>query len=355
MSIESWGWDAQWQSLVPDSRDLFPGRIVFESRQMYKVAADRGENWGILTGSMRNRLESRSDYPAVGDWLLARSEDQSEHWLIDAVLPRRSAFSRHGAGAVTEAQVIAANCDTVFTVFSLDGGRNFNLRGLERYLTCAWDSGASPAIVLNKADLCDDVEGSILQAQSVSAGAPVFAVSCLTGAGFEALDAYLIPGQTIAMIGRSGVGKSSIINHLSGEELMKTGELREQDHRGRHTTTHREIVMLPGGALLIDTPGLRELQLWGDESTLESAFADIESLAESCRFRDCSHTGEPGCGVQEALGDGSLDQERFENYLDLQKELRHLKRKQDVRLQLEEQKRWKSITKQYRKHKGRPG
>ena len=351
MNMEEWGWDAAWQSMVPDAPDAFPGRVIFESRQMYRVVADPGENWGVLTGALCNKMGSKRDYPAVGDWLLLRSESHSDHWLIDRVLPRRSAFSRHSAGVVTEEQVIAANCDTVFAVFSLDGGRNFNLRGLERVLTCTWDSGAAPVVVLNKSDLSDDVDREIRRARSIAPEVPVHAVSCLTGSGFDALHPHLGPGRTIALIGRSGVGKSSIINHLSGEQLMKTGVLREQDHRGRHTTTHRELVQLSGGALLIDTPGLRELQLWGEETSLQGAFSDIEALAEECRFRDCSHAGEPDCAVQRSLADGGLNQERFEAFLELQKELRHLKRKQDVRLRLDEKRRWKTLTKRHRRNK----
>jgi ribosome biogenesis GTPase len=329
---------------------MFPGRVVFEGRNMYRVVSEQGENWSIVSGALRNSLAEKRDFPAVGDWVLAYTEHQNEHWIIRQVLPRKSAFTRKIAGQVTEEQVIAANCDFVFTVCSLDGGRNFNLRGLERYLTCAWDSGADPVIILNKADLCEDIDGAFLQAESIAPGIGVHCLSCVTGSGFDSLAPYLEPGRTVALIGRSGVGKSSIINYLSGQEIVKTGELREQDHRGRHTTTHRELVQIPGGGLFLDTPGLRELQLWGEESSLEGSFSDIEALAEGCRFNDCSHTREPGCAVQQALADGSMDYGRFESFLDLQKELRHLKRKQDIRARLQEKNKQKAFSKQHKKH-----
>ena len=356
MNLESWGWSAEWQARIPAAAgsDWFPGRIVFESRGIYRVISERGEHWGVADGALRRNLQEKTESLTVGDWILADAVPQNEHWLIRKILPRKSAFSRKTAGEVTEVQVIAANCDLVFTVCSLDGGRNFNLRGLERYLTCTWESGASPVIILNKTDLCEDVESAVLQAQSIAPGVDIHCVSCVEGTGFDGLEPYLGPGQTIALIGRSGVGKSSIINYLSGEEVARTNDLREQDLRGRHTTTHRELIQLPGGSVLVDTPGLRELQLWGEESALEVSFSDIETLAEGCRFSDCNHGQEPGCAVQQALADGSLEQGRFESYLDLQNELRRLKIKQDIHLRLREKRQKKAFGRQRKKFKSRP-
>lgn len=357
MKLESWGWSAEWRSRIPESAGpgQFPGRVVFSSRGMHRVVAERGENWAVVKGALRHSLTGTQAFPVVGDWVLLRAEPQSDTWLLSHILPRRSAFSRNNAGMTTEEQIIASNCDCVFAVCGLDGGRNFSLRGLERVLTCTWNSGAVPVIVLNKTDLCDDVEGARLQAESIAPGVDVRCVSCVTGSGFDDLSPYLGTGRTVALIGRSGVGKSSIINRLAGTEVLRTGEIRDQDHRGRHTTTHRELVKLPAGGLLLDTPGLRELQLWGEETSLQDAFSDIEELGRQCRFRDCRHAGEPGCAVQEALADGRLDHGRFESYLDLQSELRFLKKRQDIRARLEEKRRQKSFGRRRKKLKYRTG
>ena len=355
MNLESWGWSAEWRACIPEASESgwFPGRIVFESRGMYRVISERGENWSVADGALRRSFTEKMEFVTVGDWVLVDEVPRTDQWLIRKILPRKSVFSRKTAGAVTEEQPIAANCDFVFTVCSLDGGRNFNLRGLERYLTCAWESGATPVIILNKTDLCDDVEAAVLQARSISPGVDVHGVSCVDGAGFDSLEPYLGSGLTVALIGRSGVGKSSIINFLSGEEVARTSELREQDLRGRHTTTHRELIQLAGGAVLVDTPGLRELQLWGGESALEVSFSDIEDLAGDCRFTDCGHKQEPGCAVQRALADSSLEAGRFESYLDLQKELRRLKVKQDIHMRLEEKRQRKAFGRRRKEFKSR--
>ena len=308
------------------------GRIITESSQLYRIASERGEDWGILTGSLRSSLGEKSNFPAVGDWITFDASSGHQHWIIKKILPRYSALRRKAAGQITEDQILASNIDYVFIVNALDGGRNFNLRGLERYITTSWESGAEPVVVLNKADLCEDIESAVLQAESVSPGVRVHAVSALSGKGFEDLEGFASPGATIVLTGPSGVGKSSIINRFAGNERMDTGGLREQDHRGRHTTTHRELVRLAGGGVLIDTPGLRELQLWADEESLGSSFSDVEDYAEFCKFRDCSHGGEPGCAVQQAVASGEIEHSRYESYLDMQKELRYLKSKQDIRL-----------------------
>jgi ribosome biogenesis GTPase len=268
--------------------------------------------------------------------------------VIVAVLPRSSVFVRKVAGETTVEQIVAANVDTLFLVSGLDG--DFNPRRIERYLTAAWESGAEPVVVLNKADVASDLESSIEEVRNVAIGVPIAAVSALERAGLEALEPWLAPGRTVALIGSSGTGKSTLINALLGEERQATGAVREDDSRGRHTTTHRELVPLPGGALLLDTPGMRELQLWGDPSSVDGAFADVAAVAERCRFRDCTHGNEPGCAVLEEVTTGALSMERLESWRKLQRELRWLAGRNDARLRAEEQARWKAISKSMKHH-----
>ncbi|MBT3272406.1 MAG: ribosome small subunit-dependent GTPase A [Spirochaetales bacterium] len=351
MNINDYGWNRfvgshpELTDRLATNTECRPARVVGESSQLYRLVSDAGENWAILTGSLLNSFTKKSDFPAVGDWLLADIKTDHEHWIIRETLPRYSALTRKIPGNVTEEQVLASNIDYVFLVNGLDGGRNFNLRGLERYITTAWESGAGPVVILNKADLCEDIEAAVLTAESVAAGAPVLATSALTGEGFPALQKYAVPGTTIVLVGRSGVGKSSIINQFAGSNLLDTGAQREQDLRGRHTTTHRELIRLSAGALIIDTPGLRELQLWGEENTLGATFPEIEALFGECRFRDCSHSNEPGCAVQQAVASGEIEQARFESYLGMQRELKYLKSKQDVQARKQKEARGKAIAK----------
>lgn len=335
MNIIDYGWSIYKSSFehidatLKENQTLLPGRVTTESAQYYRVWTGRGENWAVLTGSLLNSFAERSDFPAVGDWLLVDPDAGHEHWIIREVLPRYSSLTRKVAGEVTESQVLAANIDWVFIVNSLDGGRNFNPRGIERYVASAWESGARPVVILNKADLCDDIDTKILEAEAAAPGVPVLQLSALTGNGIEKLSEFLSPGRTVVLAGRSGVGKSSIINKLAGERIMDTGEERRQDRRGRHTTTRRQLVRLPSGALFIDTPGLRELALWADSGTVNSAFPEIEALAASCRFRDCTHSKEPGCAVRAAVESGEIEQSRYESYIDLQKEVAYLRSRRD--------------------------
>jgi ribosome biogenesis GTPase len=270
--------------------------------------------------------------------VIVRVSDDGTRAVIEAVLERRSKFSRKaatGPSNVMEEQVVAANVDTVFLVAGL--GFDFNVRRLERYLTTAWESGAQPAIVLTKADLYpEDVDLAVAETEAVAFGVPVHAVSGITGEGVATLEPHLRPGTTVALLGSSGVGKSTLVNHLAGRVVLETQDVRS-DGRGRHTTSHRELVLLPGGALLLDTPGMRELQLWTTES-LDTSFADIVELAGQCRFSDCSHNSEPGCAIKAALAGGTLDQERWRSYQKLQRELRALEIRQDGRLRMEERK-----------------
>jgi ribosome biogenesis GTPase len=262
------------------------------------------------------------------------------------VLPRRTVFLRKAAGDTLEAQVIAANIDTVFVISGLDG--DFNLRRLERYFATARASGAQCAIVLNKADLCEDLNARMREVRVIAPGTDVVTISALNGDGVDALRPYLVPGETVAFVGSSGAGKSTLINRLLGRERQSTGAVREADSRGRHTTTHRELLETPSGALLIDTPGLRELQPWAGENDIDGAFPDIDELAERCRYRDCAHAGEDECAVQAAIDDGSLDFHRFSNYRKMRKEAAYLERQLDVRAQLDLKAKWKKIHKAMR-------
>ena len=333
MILSDWGWNERLAASVLERLEagLVPGRVVTEGRQLYQVVSEGGTAWCRVSGAYMGRAGAPTDYPAVGDWVLLEPNVSSDQGIIQHLVPRSGAFTRKSAGQVTEAQVIAANLDTLFIVFGLDGGRNFTERSVERYVTCSWDSGATPVLILNKADLCEDVETARLQAQNAAPGVAIHCTSCINGTGFDELDPYLLPGVTVGLTGRSGVGKSSIVNYLLGVDLLDTGKQRDADLRGRHTTTRREIVRLPSGALLLDTPGLREVQLWGDESSLAGSFPEIEEYAASCRFRDCRHSGEPDCAVQQALADGGIDQQRYESYLELQRELSFLQTKVDDR------------------------
>ena len=346
MSFDSLGWNEHFeQRLRPYAeRGLDPARVVRQD-QRYLVRTIAGDRDAEVSGRFRHEAASRAEFPAVGDWV-AVAAPEAGLVVIHAVLERQSAFVRKVAGETTEAQVVAANVDVVFLISGLD--RDWNARRLERYLVAAWESGARPVIVLNKADACEMLDQRVAEAEAVGAGVPVVAISARTGAGIEALAPWLVPGRTIALLGSSGVGKSTLVNALLGEERLRTGAVREIDDRGRHTTTHRELIVLPGGALLVDTPGMKELQLWGDASSVEDSFSDVAELASGCKFGDCRHEQEPGCAIRAALRDGSLDPERFASYRKLGRELRFLEGQRDQRVRLAEKTRWKQVTKAMR-------
>jgi ribosome biogenesis GTPase len=276
-----------------------------------------------VTGRFSGQARSPADYPAVGDWVAAEPNPLGKaagDAAIHAVLPRTSAFIRGAAGSTPTEQVVAANVDTVFLVTGLDG--DYNPRRIERYLAAAYGTGAQPVVLLNKADLCDDPAGAVEEVACIAPGVPVHALSATDGAGLDALAPYLGSGRTVALLGSSGVGRSTIINSLLGADVLAVNTVRVSDSHGRHTTTHRELIHLPCGALVIDTPGMRELKLWGEEDAADLVFADVAELARGCRFPDCSHRAEPGCAVQQALADGVLALERYDSYVKLERELR---------------------------------
>jgi ribosome biogenesis GTPase / thiamine phosphate phosphatase len=331
------GWDAHFEkafaAFVGDG--LVPARVAVQHRGAYVVCAETGELSAEPSGRLRHESGPGS-LPVAGDWVVIRPHEDGSGAIIHAVLPRRTSISRKAAWLATEEQVLGANIDVVFLVAGLDG--DLNLRRLERYLATVWNSGAEPVVVLSKADVCDDVESALISVAAVAIGVPVHVVSGLTGEGVDELRPYLAPNRTVALLGSSGVGKSTLINCLRGEDVQAVGPVRKGDGRGRHTTTSRELVRLPGGGLLLDTPGMRELQLWDADDGLETTFADVEALAADCRFNDCSHEREPGCAIRRALADGSLDRARYAAYGKLQRELHALAVRQDKRLQAEARK-----------------
>jgi ribosome biogenesis GTPase len=340
LAVLGWTDELEAAFTTHSERGFEPARVVAEHRGGFLVRGERDERLAHVRGKLRD-LELWGSMPAVGDWV-AVCDAPGGTAAIEAVLPRSSKVSRKTPWLKAEEHVLVANVDTVLIVSGLDG--DFNPRRLERYLTAAWDSGADPVLVLTKLDVCDEPE-KLLEAEAVAIGVPVVAVSNVTGEGVDELRVLLRPRRTFVLLGSSGVGKSTLINRLAGRRLMPTGDLR-RDGRGRHTTRHRQLLVLPGGALVVDTPGLRELQVW--EGDLDSAFADVAELASQCRFNDCGHATEPDCAVQEALATGALDADRYASYLKLQRELRSIEMRSSARLRREAKQRWRARARESR-------
>jgi ribosome biogenesis GTPase len=347
----SYGWsDALRRDFEPFAqRGLVPARVIVQHRGLYRIVGDNGETEARISGRFAHEA-AEGGYPVTGDWVAV--EIKSDAAVITHILPRATAFTRMAAGTAKDVQVVAANVDMALLSASLNA--DLNLRRLERYLATAYQSGAQPVILLTKADACDDPEPLIESVEAIAFGVPVLAVSVRTGQGLEALSALLAPGKTAVLLGSSGVGKSTLVNALAGVEKMATKDIREHDAHGRHTTTHRELILLPSGALILDTPGMRELALWDSEAGVAAAFAEttaqVEALAQGCRFRDCAHGSEPGCAVRAALADGTLDAERWRSFGKLQRELAHERRKEDPIARETERKRWIAIHKSARQH-----
>jgi ribosome biogenesis GTPase len=322
-------------------RGFMAARVVAEHRGGYYVRSELGDRLAHARGRLRDD-EILGGMPAVGDWVVV-CDAPGERFAIEALLPRRTKVSRKTPWLKAEEHILVANVDLVLLVSGLDG--DFNPRRLERYLIAAWDSGADPVVVLTKLDMLDD-PGKLAEAEAVAVGVPVLAVSNVTGEGLDAVRALLQPAKTLVLLGSSGTGKSTLANRLAGREVMATGGLRN-DGRGRHTTRHRQLLVMPGGAILVDTPGLRELQVW--EGDVDNAFADIAELAATCRFSDCAHSSEPGCAVQAALASGALDEERWTSYVKLQRELRAIEARSSRRIQRELKSRWRARTREVRR------
>lgn len=349
------GWDPGWAAafLPFDAAGMRPARVVASHRDAWVLAQPgvSADADAVISGRFRHEALGPGDLPAVGDWVAVNAASveagSGSPAVIQAVLPRRTAFRRSAgeerlAGNLSAEQVLAANVDVAFVVVGLDG--DFNLRRLERYLAVAWSGGAQPVIVLNKADVATDVDGLRVAAEAVAPGVEVHPISALQGDGVEPLRvAHLARGRTAVVLGSSGVGKSTLVNALVGAERQRTGAVREDDSRGRHTTTHRELVRLPGGALLIDTPGIRSLGVAGASDGLEPTFSDIAEIALRCRFSDCRHEGEPGCAIRAALADGQLSADRLASHRKLEREAAHVARQSDPLLRAEERRKWKAI------------
>jgi ribosome biogenesis GTPase len=353
LNLSDFGWTSSraGEFRVHEEAGLCPARVVATYTHLYRLVTPGGETLASVAGRLRHSARGPQDFPATGDFVAAETRPGEARATIHHVLPRTSRFSRKAAGTRTEEQVVAANVDTAFLVAGLDG--DFNPRRVERALVLAWESGAFPVVVLTKADLCSDVEARRLEIEAATAGVPVVVTSASTGEGLSDLAVHLVPGRTVALLGSSGVGKSTLVNRLLGYERQATRAVREGDDRGRHTTTLRELIPLPTGALVIDTPGLRELQLWAGEESLGDAFGDVAELAAACRFRDCRHEEEPACAVRAAVEEGALEAARLASFHKLGRELRYLETRADVGLQQAQKARWKSIHKQARKHRPR--
>ena len=354
MSLKDYGWTSVFaEHFSPYARQgLEAGRVVLAQGQILRLQTAAGEVAAEVSGRLRREGEENPErLPAIGDWVVVETAPGGGTARVRAVLPRRSKLSRKVAGARAREQVVAANLDTVFLVMGLDG--DFNLRRIERLLVMAWESGARPVAVLNKADLADDADERRREVEAVAPGVPVLLTSAFDAGVRGVLATYLKPGETAALVGSSGVGKSTLINRLLGRELLATAAVRADDDRGRHTTTHRPLVRLEGGGLLIDNPGIRELQLWAADDGLGRAFDEIDDLAAGCRFRDCRHRDEPGCAVRAAVEDGTLAAERLTNLHALERELHHLELRRDQRARRAEKKKVAAIHKAAKRYKPR--
>ncbi len=317
-NLKNYGLNERFEQEATMYADLFVARVTEQHRDLYRVICEQGEIGASVSGKLAYHADNQTSFPAVGDWVMIdRVNGSTGNAVIHHILRRQSVLARQAAGTENSGQVIAANIDTIFICMSLNA--DFNIRRIERYLTIAWDSMATPVIVLTKSDLCSDLPQKLEELTSVSMGVNIISCSSENGAGYEEMNAYVGQGKTIAFVGSSGVGKSTIINRLLGQEMLATKTIREDDDKGRHTTTHRQLFLLPSGGIVIDTPGMRELQIY--TGNLSKTFEDVEEIAARCKFGDCSHGMEPGCAIREAIETGTLSEKRFESYQKLRREL----------------------------------
>jgi ribosome biogenesis GTPase len=342
--LKNYGWDEYFEACFAEyaSKGLHAARVAVEHRNYYELYSEFGELTAEKSGKLFYSTEDTHQLPAVGDWVVIKHMPDEKKGVITDVLPRKTKFSRKKAGSTTEEQIVAANVDTVFIISSLN--QDLNMRRMERYMALAWDNNVKPVILLSKADLCEEVYAKLVEVQDRFAGVDVHIVSALQKAGLDDLLKFFEGNKTIAVIGSSGVGKSTLINGLLDWEKMEVSEIGLYKDKGRHTTTHRELTVVPGGGLIIDTPGMREIQMWEGAEGLSELFEDIEKLIVECKFSDCKHESEPGCAVKAAIKKGELDEERFKSYKKLLSEVSYFERKQDKKAQIEEKKKWKKIS-----------
>lgn len=327
-------------------KQMYLGRVIFESQKIYKIITTGGEILAEVTGKYSFEALDKSDFPAVGDWVvLDRNETGSGHAIIHNLLTRKSKISRKVAGNRIDEQIIASNIDFIFICISLN--KDFNIRRLERYLSIVWSSQAVPVVVLTKSDLCEDIDDKMIQVENAAVGIDIHITSAINHHGTDIIGDYLTQGKTGAFIGSSGVGKSTLINSIIGEDLMHTSGLRNDD-KGRHTTTHRELIAIPSGGAVIDTPGMREIQILDIDESVDHAFRDIEDLISHCKFSDCQHNSEPGCAINAALKDSSLEESRYNNYLHMKKEIAFLNSKGDKKAMSERKSQWVQISKSHK-------
>lgn len=328
MNLETFGWDDSFAAAFSAYTDkpYIAGRIAAEHRTLYDVLTTQGTMPAVVSGKFLHTAQTPAEFPAVGDWVVLTVSEHEQKAVIHGILPRRSRFSRTAAGSTPDEQILAANIDTLFIVSSLN--RDLNVRRIERYLTMAWESGATPVVVLTKADLCSDIDRCVQEVRAVAWDIPIHVVSAQQDSGLDALQPYFREGSTVVVLGSSGVGKSTLLNAIAGDDVLKTSDIAGYKDRGRHTTVHRQMLVLPGRGILIDTPGLREFRLHDGGEGVSRTFADIELLMQRCRFMDCTHNGEPGCAVEGALDDGSLDLSRYTSFLKQQREAAYHRRRE---------------------------
>ena len=349
--LERYGWEDFFEKDFEQysKKKYKAGRVAIENKSNFNLYTESGEITAELSGRFHYNARTTSDYPAVGDWVVIRTIPEERKAIIEHVLKRKNKFSRKAAGDTTDEQIIASNADLIFIVTSLN--QDVNLRRIERYLTLATENNAEPVLILSKSDICDNEESKMSEVRSIAEGINIHIISAKENKGVDELREYFSGNRTVAVVGSSGVGKSTLINCLAGSDEMEVSEIGLYKDKGRHTTSHRELLVLKSGGLIIDTPGMREIQLWEGNEGMSETFTDVEELAAKCRFTDCKHDTEPGCAIKKAIEEGQLTEERFNNYVKLQKEVRHFENKQDKRAQIEEKKKWKKLSSTVKKKK----